>query len=253
MLRDARRDVAGDPRIKSAVSAPHDVDEPDVSQDGTTIGGLAARVNVMEYAPNVRARAAACSLVTCMWLLSCGSEDALSSRASRAPPRVVEPDTSWIGSNKLDGDLKELVLRAWDADLAFPFRVRMRPSDGGVAESTVRVRPREIEELVRDGRVLSVRCAPPAAAPAHGEAWRTKVDPDVRTVVGAQSACWAAVTLRFEREPTDDEWQSVEDTGVVIHARDARTALVWAPVRAIPPIASLSFIGKIERFERDVE
>ena len=41
-------------------------------------------------------------------------------------PARVQPDTSWIKSDKLDPDLQELVLRAYDSDLAFPFRVRSR-------------------------------------------------------------------------------------------------------------------------------
>jgi hypothetical protein len=197
----------------------------------------------------VSARALPLASCAVGWLLVGGCAEPL---AARTQPRS-EPDTSWIGSDKLDADLQELVLRAWEADLRFPFRVRTRADDGGVAETVERVRPSEIETFVRDDRVVAVRCAPPTLEPVSDESWRAKVDPDVRTVLGARSACWTAVALRFEREPSDAEWALAEQTGIVVHARDARTALVWAPVRAIPGIAKMTFIASIEPSRRGGE
>lgn len=163
-------------------------------------------------------------------------------------PARVQPDTSWIKSEKLDADLQELVLRAYDSELAFPFRVRMRAEDGGVEETIARVRPADVSGFVRDERVVAVRCATPATEQVPDEQWRAKVDPEVRTVHGAQSACWTAVTLLFEREPTPDEWHAAEDAGIVVHARDGRSALLWAPVRGIPRLAAMTFVSKIEPY-----
>lgn len=169
------------------------------------------------------------------------------------PPARTEPDTTWIRSDKLDPDVQEMVLRAYEADLAFPFRVRTRGEDGGTVEAIARLRPSDLGGVVRDDRVVAVRCAPPATEQVQGEEWRAKVDPDVRTVLGAQSACWTAVALRFEHEPSEGEWRAAEDAGLVVHARDARSALVWAPVRAIPRIAAMPFIARIEPFEHAAE
>jgi hypothetical protein len=158
----------------------------------------------------------------------------------------VHPDTSWIKSEKLDPDLQELVLRAYDSELAFPFRVRLRTSDGAMEETVARVRPADVSGFVRDERVVAVRCATPPTEQVPDEQWRPKVDPDVRTVLGAQSSCWTAVTLVFEREPAADEWHAAEETGVVVHARDGRSALLWAPVRGIPRLAAMAFVSKVE-------
>ena len=163
---------------------------------------------------------------------------------AQPPAARAEPDTSWIRSDKLDADVQEMVLRAYDADLAFPFRVRTRDE-----ETIVRLRPSDLGGVVRDANVVAVRCAPPATEQPPDDAWRAKVDPDVRTVHGAQSACWTAVALRFAHDPSPDEWQGAVDAGVVAHARDARSALVWAPVRAIPRIAAMAFVERIEPFD----
>lgn len=161
-------------------------------------------------------------------------------------PAVVraEPDTSWIKSDKLDPDVQEMVLRAYDVDLAFPFRVRR-----GHEETIVRLRPSELAGVVRDPDVAAVRCAPPPTEQVPDDAWRAKVDPDVRTVLGAQSACWTAIAIRFERDPSAEEWQAALDAGVVVHARDARSALAWAPVRTVPKIAAMPFVARIEPFD----
>jgi hypothetical protein len=163
-------------------------------------------------------------------------------------PARVRPDTSWIKSEKLDADLQELVLRAYDSDLAFPFRVRLRDADGEVAEHVARVRPADVSGFVHDERVIAVRCATPPTEQIPDDQWRAKVDPEVRTVHGAQSSCWTAVTMVFEREPTSDEWRAAEDAGIVVHARDGRSALLWAPVRGIPRIAAMAFVAKIEPY-----
>jgi hypothetical protein len=163
-------------------------------------------------------------------------------------PARVQPDTSWIKSEKLDPDLQELVLRAYDSELAFPFRVRTRGDDGRVEEIVARVRPADVSGFVRDERVVAVRCATPPTEQAPDDEWRAKVDPDVRTVLGAQSSCWTAVTILFDREPTADEWRAAEDAGVVVHARDGRSALLWAPVRGIPRLAAMAFVSKIEPY-----
>ncbi len=76
----------------------------------------------------------------------------------------------------------------------------------------------------------------------------TKVDPEVRILHGAHSSCWTAVTILFEREPTRDEWHAAEEAGVVVHGRDARSVLLWAPVRGIPRLAAMSFVSKIEPY-----
>lgn len=163
-------------------------------------------------------------------------------------PQRVQPDTSWIKSDKLDPDLQELVLRAYDSDLAFPFRVRSRAEDGHIEESVARVRPADVSGFVRDERVVAVRCATPPTEQVPDDQWRSKVDPDVRTIHGAQSACWTAVTMLFEREPTPDEWHAAEEAGIVVHARDGRSALLWAPVRGIPRLATMAFVSKIEPY-----
>lgn len=163
-------------------------------------------------------------------------------------PARVPPDTSWIKSDKLDPDLQELVLRAYDSELAFPFRVRMRASDGSIEEAVARVRPADVSGFVRDERVVAVRCATPPTEQVPDDRWRAKVDPEVRTVLGAQSACWTAVTILFEREPTPDEWRAAEEAGIVVHGRDGRSALLWAPVRGIPRLAAMAFVSKIEPY-----
>jgi hypothetical protein len=160
----------------------------------------------------------------------------------------VQPDTSWIKSDKLDADLQELVLRAYDSELAFPFRVRTRGADGNVEEVVTRVRPAEVGGFVRDERVVAVRCATPPTEQISDDQWRAKVDPDVRTVLGAQSSCWTAVTIVFEHEPSPDEWHAAEETGIVVQGRDGRAALAWAPVRGIPRIAAMAFVAKIEPY-----
>lgn len=160
----------------------------------------------------------------------------------------VQPDTSWIKSEKLDADLQELVLRAYDSDLAFPFRVRARAEDGGIEETVARVRPADVSGFVLDERVVSVRCATPPTEQIADDQWRAKVDPDVRAVHGAQSSCWTAVSLVFDREPTSDEWHAAEESGIVVHGRDGRGALLWAPVRGIPRLASMPFVAKIEPY-----
>ena len=163
-------------------------------------------------------------------------------------PARVQPDTSWIKSDKLDPDIQELILRAYDSELPFPFRVRMRGEDGGIEENVARVRPAEVGGLVRDDRVIALRCATPPTPQIPDDRWRVKVDPDVRTVHAAQSSCWTPVTLVFECEPTPDEWRAAEETGIVVHARDGRSALLWAPVRGIPRIAAMAFVSKIEPY-----
>ena len=163
-------------------------------------------------------------------------------------PARVQPDTSWIRSDKLDADLQELVLRAYDSDLAFPFRVRVRTDDGHVEEKVARVRPADVSGFVRDDRVVAVRCATPPTEQVPDDQWRAKVDPDVRTVHGAQSACWTAVTLLFDREPTSEEWHAAEEMGIVVFARDGRSALLWAPVRGVPRLAAMAFVSKIEPY-----
>jgi hypothetical protein len=165
-------------------------------------------------------------------------------------PARVQPDTSWIKSEKLDPDLQELVLRAYDSDLAFPFRVRARGEDGGIDETVARVRPADVGGFVRDERVVAVRCATPPTEQVPDDQWRAKVDPEVRTVLGAQSACWTAVTILFEREPTADEWRAAEEAGIVVHGRDGHSALLWAPVRGIPRLAAMTFVSKIEPYAR---
>lgn len=166
-------------------------------------------------------------------------------------PARVQPDTSWIRSDKLDPDLQELVLRAYDSEVAFPFRVRRRDDDGGLEETVARVRPADVSAFVRDERVVAVRCATPPTLHVDDEQWRPKVDADVRTIIGAQSSCFTAIAMQFEHEPSPEEWRAAEDAGVIVHARDGRSALVWAPVRGIPRLAAMPFVSKIEPFPAD--
>lgn len=179
---------------------------------------------------------------------------ALAGCPEAAPPAAeptaarVQPDTSWIKSDKLDPDLQELVLRAYDSELAFPFRVRTRGEDGSIEETVARVRPADVSGFVRDERVVAVRCATPPTEQVPDDQWRAKVDTDVRTVLGAQSSCWTAVTILFEREPTGEEWHAAEEAGIVVQGRDGRSALLWAPVRGIPRLAAMPFVSKIEPY-----
>jgi hypothetical protein len=186
-------------------------------------------------------------IVTIAWAMALAGCPEAPPPAEPTPARVP-PDTSWIKSEKLDPDLQELVLRAYDSDLAFPFRVRMRGDDGQLAENIARVRPADVSGFVHDERVIAVRCATPATEQIPDDQWRAKVDPEVRTVHGAQSSCWTAVTIVFEREPTPDEWRAAEEAGIVVHARDGRSALLWIPVRGIPRIAVMAFVAKIEPY-----
>jgi hypothetical protein len=163
-------------------------------------------------------------------------------------PQRVQPDTSWIHSSRLDVDLKEFILRAYDSDLAFPFRVRVSGTSEEIEETVERVRPAELRRFARDEHVVAVRCATPPTEQIPDEQWREKVDPDVRTIHGAQSSCWTAVTVQFEREPSPEEWHAAEEAGVVVHARDGRSALLWAPVRSIPRLAAMAFVSKIEPY-----
>ena len=157
--------------------------------------------------------------------------------------RLADPDTTWIKSEKLDADVQEMILRAYDLDLAFPFRIRTRAS---ADERIERSRPADLVAFIRDDDVVSIRCAPPATEAVSSDAWRSKVDDDVRTIHGAQSACWTGITIRFTREPSSEEWTHAVGMGLVVYARDARTSLVWAPVRAIPRLASLEFVDRID-------
>lgn len=166
-------------------------------------------------------------------------------------PARPQPVAAWTRSEKLDADLQEHVLRTYDVDLAFAFHVRRTGEDGGIDETTVHARANELEPLVRDPRVVAIRCAPPPTAQIADAAWREKVDPDVRTVYAAHGACWTPVILSFGPEPTEDEWREVEELGVVVHARDARSAIVWVPVRAVPRVAAVAFVARIEPFEQE--
>lgn len=176
-------------------------------------------------------------------------------------PAAWDPDMTWIRSDKLDADAQEMVVRALDDDLVFPFEIageldepaRGRIARGGVqldepssAAVVVRARPAQLRAVVQEPLVRSVRCAARAFDAPADEAWREKVDVNVRTIVGAGSTCWASVTLRFSTAASEIERRELEQLGVIVFAFDAKTALIWAPVRGIPHLAALAFVERIE-------
>jgi hypothetical protein len=117
-----------------------------------------------------------------------------------------------------------------------------------IEESAERVRPADVSRFVRDEAVVDIRCATPATEQVSEERWRSKVDPDVRTIHAAQSSCWTAVSLQFSHEPSTEDWRAAEETGLVSFARDGRSAIVWAPVRGIPRLAAMDFVASVEPF-----
>lgn len=265
VLRDARGDVLRDAAVQAAVRAARDVHEPRVPHGGSLFKRASISFVTGSF-PSAKVNALRCRNGRNLARLTHPSGAAYNGGVRRcallilltgcpeaAPPAEptparVQPDTSWIKSDKLDPDLQELVLRAYDTELAFPFRVRMRSDDGGLDETVLRVRPADVSGFVRDERVVAVRCATPPTEQVPDEQWRAKVDPDVRTVHGAQSSCWTPLTIRFEREPSLEEWRAAEEGGILVHARDGRSAILWAPVRGIPRLAAMAFVAKIEPY-----
>jgi len=172
---------------------------------------------------------------------------ALSAPASGCAPREaraphLEPTTAWIVDPKVDGDVQELLVRAYDEELAFPFRVTTREG-----EMVVVKKPAELAALVADPSVLGIACAAASPAAPGDDAWRERVDPELRTIFAANSACFASVSLRFAREATAEDKVTLEGLGLVLKAFDARTAIAWVPVRALPALGAFELVAHVDR------
>lgn len=177
------------------------------------------------------------------------------------PPRlpVLDPSVAWIHSDKLDPDAQEFTLRTFDDDTPFPFVVTLAdapsPADADrlglelAAEGPARCRRRvrDLAALLADPRVRAVACDTADVAPPSSDAWRAKVDDDIRTVIGARSRCWTPVVIAFGRDAGETERQALLGAGVVLLALDARTAYGFAPVRAIPSLADWPVVSAIGR------
>lgn len=196
-------------------------------------------------------------------VLSCAPGGA-PARAPSSAPRDAE--LAWIASKTLDTDAQVFVLRAYDEELVFPFRVWLSapPADeeaerlarrrvvleGEGTERVARARPADVAALVESAAVISVRCAPPMAALPQDESWRSKVDPDVRTVFATGSPCPTAVHVRWSRLAGDAERAQVEALGVLFRTFDAKTAVAYVPVRQIHALAALPFVEAVEPASR---
>jgi hypothetical protein len=181
---------------------------------------------------------------------------------ARAPDAASGPDTAWIHSPKLDGDAQEFLLRAYDEELAFPFRVRLAaPLDaadvaalhargvdleGEGAEVVARCRPSELESVVASGKVTAAKCAAPPTSSPDDDTWREKVDVDVRTIYAAHSACFTPVLMHFGSEVDADARDELEKRGAVVRTFDARSSIAYVPIRAIPQVAALPFVQSVE-------
>jgi hypothetical protein len=181
---------------------------------------------------------------------------------ARAPDATSGPDTAWIHSAKLDGDAQEFLLRAYDEELAFPFRVRLaapleaadvaalhaRGVDvlGEGAEVVARCRPSELESVVASEKVTSAKCAAPPTSSPDDDTWREKVDVDVRTIYAAHSACFTPVLMHFGSEVDADARDELEKRGAVVRTFDARSSIAYVPIRAIPQVAALPFVQSVE-------
>lgn len=161
--------------------------------------------------------------------------------AAREPAKQPAPDTTWITSAKLDEDVQELVLRAYEEDVAFPFRVRR-----GGEETVVRLKAPMLGSVVGDPAVESVRCETASPEPPPDDAWREKVDPDVRTVAATKGTCFTAVTIAFARDATPEDRTKLEALGFLVKGFDGRGAIGWAPVRSIATIAALELVAHVQ-------
>ncbi len=194
------------------------------------------------------------------------------------PPAVPAPaaategeeDVAFLRSEKLDEDVQELVVRAFGADVVFTFDVSARAPLDAITRARFRERGVSIEGgdeadrsrlyrveakasalgvLTGDERVRAVRCAPPPLpnGPLPDEdAWRKKLERDVRTIVGAKSTCWFEVTIRFGKEPPAGERAYFEEHGVVVLGWSADDAIAWVPVGFLPWVALRSSVAFVE-------
>lgn len=197
------------------------------------------------------------------------------SRPAAAPTLVAgdpagEEDVAFVRSEKLAEDVQELVVRAYEAEVPFVFEVRVaRPLDAvtrtrfaerGVelledlpSGHVARARVGRLGVLTGDERVRAVTCAPPP--PPEGplpadEVLRRKLSPEVRVVVGAASACWFEVRVRWATEPDEAERAFLEAHGARIVAWDREATVAWVPVRLLPHVAGREAALSIETHRR---
>ncbi len=217
------------------------------------------------------------TVVFALLVTACACEPARPPAAPLPVAREVqeEEDASFLRSEKLDEDVQELVVRAFGSDVPFTFEVRVaqpldpitrerfaergvevEPDPEGSAPAPraprvhrVRTKVGALGLVTGDERVRAVVCAPPALPEGElppEEAWRSKLERDVRTVVGARSACWFEVTIRFGHEPPPEERAFYEAHGARIEAWSADDAIAWVPVRFLPWIAMRDVVSFVE-------
>lgn len=208
----------------------------------------------------------------------CACEPARPPASPATPPAVAEAaeeeDASFLRSEKLDDDVQELVVRAFGSDVPFTFEARVsapldRITRARFAERGVTVHeddpPREetrgprvhtvtapvgaLGLLTGDERVRAVRCTPPPLPeepPPPEDTWRSKVERDLRIVLGARSACWFEVTIRFGEEPPPDAKRTFEAHGGRFASFGADEATGWVPVLYVPYVAPLPWVSFVE-------
>ena len=196
-------------------------------------------------------------------------------RPAAAPVLVAgdpnaDEDVAFVRSEKLEEDVQELVVRAYDADVAFRFEVRLsRPLDPITRERfaergvelleelpsgvVARAKVGRLGVLTGDERVRSVACslpAPPEGPPPADDVWRRKLSAEVRIVAGAASSCWFPVLLRYGVEPEAAERAFLEEHGALVVAWDRDRTTAWVPVRLLTSIAAREAVLSVDTIRR---
>lgn len=211
-------------------------------------------------------------------------------RAAWAPEHAwirsakLDPDVQEFLVRSVDEDHAFPFVVTLDAAMDADLSRRLASAGIGLAEAertprpavtvVVRARPADLRVLEAEPHVRLVQCrgdgdardpvagtngetkeasvgATTSAGTATGDAWRGKVDADVRTIVGAKSTCFVALAIRFSRDVDLAARATLEAASADVFAFDAKSAIVWLPIRAVPRVARLDFVGKIERRQDD--